>query len=417
MNSHTSLSSQALPNWQDKWAKDLLLNIFRRLPQGRLLLKEKGSLVEHFGQNNAGDFQAEINIIEPATYRRLLLGGSVAAGETYTDGAWTSPDLTKVIRLFARNMAILDVWESRFEWLMLPWRKLTHLKNKNSLAQSKNNIAAHYDLGNKLYRRFLDDSMLYSAAMYPNQNASLAEAQQHKLQRICEKLALRKEDHLLEIGTGWGALAIHAAKHFGCRVTTTTISEEQHKYAEQWIAKEGLQQHITLLRQDYRQLEGQFDKLVSIEMIEAVGKEYLPTFFKTCAARLKANGLMLLQAITINDQRYDSYSNGVDFIQKYIFPGGFLPSQLMINQQLKQHTDMMMRDQQDIGLDYAATLMHWRQNFDNAETELLRDGYDQRFIRLWRFYLAYCEGGFRERTISTVQLLLTKPGYAQPLMR
>ena len=234
---------------------------------------------------------------------------------------------------------------------------------------------------------------------------------------ICDKLQLTEQDHLLEIGTGWGGLAVFAAKHYGCNVTTTTISEEQFAYAKQWVERENLQHKVTLLKQDYRLLEGQYDKLVSIEMIEAVGKSYLPTFFEKCDSLLKPDGLMVLQSITIDDRRYDSYSKDVDFIQKHIFPGGFLPSQLEINKHLKKYTELMIRDLHDIGLDYAKTLQDWHDKLLQNKDALAQDGYDERFMRMWRYYFSYCEGGFLERTISTVQLVLSKPSFANSLAR
>jgi cyclopropane-fatty-acyl-phospholipid synthase len=303
------------------------------------------------------------------------------------------------------------------EWLAFPIRKISHLANKNSATGSKKNIAAHYDLGNKLYTRFLDDSMMYSAAIYPSENSTLAQAQIAKLKTICDKLQLVPEDHLIEIGTGWGGLAVFAAKNYGCKVTTTTISDEQHQYTQNLISKEGLEDKITLLKKDYRLLEGKYDKLVSIEMIEAVGKEYLPTFFKKCSSLLKDEGLMVLQAITISDHRFDSYSKSVDFIQKHIFPGGFLPSQLLINQHLKKHTDLMIRDLHDIGLDYARTLKDWHDKLIENKEPLAKDGYDERFMNMWRYYFSYCEGGFLERTISTVQLVISKPAFSNSISR
>ncbi|MFT5674157.1 MAG: cyclopropane-fatty-acyl-phospholipid synthase [Paraglaciecola sp.] len=403
-------------SWRDKISRNIMLKVFSSLPEGQIIIKENGVLVDVFGQKGA-ELHAEIDFLDLSTYRRLLFGGSVASGETYSEGLWTTPNLTNVIRIFARNLPILDRWESRMEWLALPIRKLSHLATRNSTTQAKKNIAAHYDLGNKLYTRFLDDSMMYSSAIFPSPESSLAEAQQEKLRTICEKLQLSPSDHLLEIGTGWGGLAVYAAKNYGCKVTTTTISDEQHQYAAQWLEREGLQNQVTLLKQDYRLLEGQFDKLVSIEMIEAVGKEYLPTFFKKCSSLLKQQGVMLLQSITISDQRLDSYSKGVDFIQKHIFPGGFLPSQLLINEHLKKHTDMMVRDLHDIGLDYAKTLQHWHIQLLKNKDVLAQDGYDERFMNMWRYYFSYCEGGFLERTISTVQLVVSKPSYVDEIKR
>ncbi|WJG09956.1 cyclopropane-fatty-acyl-phospholipid synthase family protein [Aliiglaciecola sp. LCG003] len=416
VNGEQTLNAPRSLSWSNKLCRSIMLRIFASLPQGQLVIKENGVFVDAFGERDS-DLHAEIDIHDMSTYKKLLFGGSVASGETYTDGSWTTPNLTNVIRIFARNLDMLDAWESKMEWLALPIRKIRHLANKNSQTGAKKNISAHYDLGNKLYTRFLDNSMMYSSAIYPAADASLAEAQDYKLRVICEKLQLNESDHLLEIGTGWGGLAIYAAKHYGCRVTTTTISDEQHAYASQWIAREGLQNKITLLKEDYRLLEGQYDKLVSIEMIEAVGKEYLPTFFKKCSSLLKNHGVMLLQAITINDQRLESYSKNVDFIQKHIFPGGYLPSHLLINQHLKSHTDMMIRDLHDIGLDYAKTLQDWHQQLLENKEVLATEGYDERFMKMWRYYFSYCEGGFLERTISTVQLVLSKPAYSAALTR
>jgi cyclopropane-fatty-acyl-phospholipid synthase len=415
-NGEQALCNPTSTSWGDKLSRNIMLKIFSSLPEGQIIVKEYGVLVDVYGQKGA-DLHAEIDILDLGVYRRLLFGGSVASGETYSEGLWTTPNLTNVVRIFARNLPVLDRWESRMEWLALPLRKINHLASRNSSTQAKKNIAAHYDLGNRLYTRFLDDSMMYSSAIYPSSESSLAEAQQEKLKTICEKLQLSPSDHLLEIGTGWGGLAIYAAKNYGCKVTTTTISDEQHQYAAEWLEREGLQSQITLLKQDYRLLEGKFDKLVSIEMIEAVGKEYLPTFFKKCSDLLKQRGVMLLQSITISDQRFDSYSKGVDFIQKHIFPGGFLPSQLLINEHLKKHTDMMIRDLHDIGLDYAKTLQHWHKKLLENKEVLAQDGYDERFMNMWRYYFSYCEGGFLERTISTVQLVVSKPSYAAEIKR
>jgi cyclopropane-fatty-acyl-phospholipid synthase len=402
--------------WQHKLCRSIMLKVFASLPQGQMVIKEKGVLLDTFGQKDS-DLHAEIDFQCLSVYQSLLFGGSVASGETFSEGLWTTPNLTNVIRIFARNLPLLDSWEAKMEWLAFPIRKISHLANKNSATGSKKNIAAHYDLGNKLYTRFLDDSMMYSAAIYPTPDSTLAQAQATKLRVICNKLQLVPEDHLIEIGTGWGGLAVFAAKHYGCKVTTTTISEEQYQYTQDLVNKEGLQNQITLLKEDYRLLEGQYDKLVSIEMIEAVGKEYLPTFFKKCSSLLKTQGLMVLQAITISDHRFDSYSKSVDFIQKHIFPGGFLPSQLLINQHLRKHTDLMIRDLHDIGLDYARTLKDWHHKLLENKEFLAKDGYDDRFMNMWRYYFSYCEGGFLERTISTVQLVISKPAFANSISR
>ena len=394
--------------------RNLFLQCLKQLPFGCLIIQECGDEIARFGDDN-DELRATVNIKDMSAYRRLLLGGSVGAGEAFMDDLWDSNDVTSVVRIFARNLPTLDKWESKFKWLSMPINKLQHFARRNTRDQAKKNIEAHYDLGNKLYTRFLDDTMMYSSAIYPDANTSLNAAQNYKLKTICDKLQLKESDHLIEIGTGWGGLAVYAAKHYGCKVTTTTISEEQHAWAQEWIAREGLSDRVTLLKKDYRLLEGKYDKLVSIEMIEAVGKQFLGNFFEKCSSLLKDNGLMLLQSITIDDRRYDSYSNSVDFIQKYIFPGGFLPSQYQLNAHLKKHTDMMIRDLHDIGIDYAMTLNHWYEAFISAKDELLKDGYDERFMRMWTYYLKYCEGGFLERTISTVQLVVSKPQFRTTL--
>lgn len=400
----------------DRSCRSAFLKVMSILPEGHMTIIENGETIGDFG-DKAQDLHATITILEPIAYRKLLFGGSVAAGETYAEGLWTTPDLTSVIRIFARNLPMLDKWEQRYRYLLLPFQKIQHFLRRNTQTQAKKNIEAHYDLGNKLYTQFLDQSMMYSAAIYPDPNASLSDAQTYKLQVICDKLQLTASDHLLEIGTGWGGMAIYAARHYGCKVTTTTISEEQYAYAKAWIEKEQLSDQITLLKQDYRTLSGQFDKLVSIEMIEAVGKRYLGHFFASCSSLLKPDGLMLLQSIVIDDRRFDSYARSVDFIQKYIFPGGFLPSQCIINDYLKRFSDMSIRDLQDIGLDYAKTLDDWHEAFVCAREALLQDGYDEHFTRMWSYYLRYCEGGFLERTISTVQLVLAKPHYRAKITR
>jgi cyclopropane-fatty-acyl-phospholipid synthase len=415
-NGEQALVVSSNSSWQHKLCRSIMLKVFASLPQGRMVIKERGVLVDTFGQKDS-ELHAEIDFQCLSVYKSLLFGGSVASGETFSEGLWTTPNLTNVIRVFARNLPLLDSWESKMEWLAFPIRKISHLANKNSASGSKKNIAAHYDLGNKLYTRFLDDSMMYSSAIYLSEGSTLAQAQNAKLKAICDKLQLTPEDHVVEIGTGWGGLAVFAAKNYGCKVTTTTISEEQHQYTQNLINKEGLQDKITLLKEDYRLLEGKYDKLVSIEMIEAVGKEYLPTFFKKCSSLLKDEGLMVLQAITISDHRLESYSKSVDFIQKHIFPGGFLPSQLLINQHLKKHTDLMIRDLHDIGLDYAKTLRDWHHKLLENKEPLAEDGYDDRFMNMWRYYFSYCEGGFLERTISTVQLVISKPAFSNSITR
>ncbi|MBO2674110.1 class I SAM-dependent methyltransferase [Shewanella algae] len=378
--------------------------------EGGCLKLQLGSEQWTFGPLDA-DLVAIIRIHDERFFRQVILGGSIGAGEAYIQGHWSSPDVTAVVRLFARNLPLLDKIEQRFSWFSNTVSRVKHLLRRNSKAGSKRNILAHYDLGNPLYQAFLDPELLYSSAVYPHEQAQLDEAQQYKLQLICERLDLQPGMTLLEIGTGWGALAIYAAKHYGVKVTTTTISDAQYQYASERVAAEGLSERITLLRQDYRQLSGQYDRLVSIEMIEAVGHDYLPGFFAGLDALLKPSGKLLLQAITIKDQRYDSYRKGVDFIQRYIFPGGCLPSVTEMTRHLQRQTSMTLWSLDDIGLDYARTLNDWHANFDDARERVHELGYGEDFVRMWKFYLSYCEGGFLERTISTVQLTAVKDGY------
>lgn len=378
-----------------------------------LLLVHEGSEVLHFGTPQSSQ-RAEIRVNDPAVWGLVAGNGSIGAGEAYIHGYWSTPDLTAVVRIFVANLDVLDAMESGLARLGRPLIQGLHWLNRNTRQGSRRNIAAHYDLGNDLFEQFLDPTMMYSAAMFLRGDDSLQQAQLNKLQRICEKLALQPSDHLLEIGTGWGSMAIYAASQYGCRVTTTTLSREQYAYTERRIREQGLEDRVTLLLEDYRDLEGQYDKLVSIEMIEAVGHRFLPTYFEQCARLLKPEGLMLLQAITIRDQRYEQASQSVDFIQRYIFPGGALPSMHKMLEVISRHTDLNLHHMEDFGLHYARTLRLWRENLSQARQRLEQLGYDDYFYRLWEFYLCYCEGGFLERTIGTAQLLLAKPG-ARPL--
>jgi cyclopropane-fatty-acyl-phospholipid synthase len=292
--------------------------------------------------------------------------------------------------------------------------KLAHRFNRNTHDGSRKNISAHYDLGNDFFRLFLDPTMMYSSALFAGQRATLEDASIAKLDEICRQLELEADDHLLEIGTGWGGMAIHAARNYGCRVTTTTISREQFEHATAMVAEAGLQDRVTVLCEDYRHLEGRYDKLVSIEMIEAVGHQFYSNYFSCCSQLLKPGGKMVIQAITMSDQRYLQARDNVDFIKRYIFQGGCLPSIAVISDHLARDTDMQMVHLRDITPDYALTLAHWRERFMERLEDVREMGFDDQFIRMWEFYLAYCEGGFRERIISTVQLAFAKPAYRFP---
>jgi cyclopropane-fatty-acyl-phospholipid synthase len=326
------------------------------------------------------------------------------------DRAWDSPDLTAVVRLFVQNRAVLDGLDGGLALLATPLRRWLHRRNRNDRAGSRRNIAAHYDLGDDLFELFLDETMTYSAAMFATPTATLAEAQRAKLDRLCGKLDLVPGDHLLEIGTGWGALGIHAARAYGCRVTTTTISAEQHAFAKERIRAAGLADRITLLLQDYRELEGRFDKLVSVEMIEAVGHQYYDEFFRRCAALLQDDGLMALQAITIADQHYERARDSVDFIQRHIFPGSCIPSVTALLDSATRASDLRLTHLEDIGPHYVRTLATWRGRLRERWDDALALGLDEEFLRLFEFYFCYSEGGFAERHIGDVQMLLARPG-------
>jgi len=335
--------------------------------------------------------------------------GSVGAGEAYMQKGWESKDLLSVIRVFCMNQTALQAMDRRWSKLGALFSRVFHAFNKNTLSGSRENISAHYDLSNEFFSLFLDPTMMYSSAIYPDCESTLEEASRYKLQHICERLDLKKTDHLLEIGTGWGSMAVYAAKEFGCRVTTTTISKEQYEYALTTVKQKGLEDRVDVLFQDYRKLEGTYDKLVSIEMIEAVGHRYYKEYFNQCSQLLKPDGLLLIQSITIADQRYAQACKSVDFIQRYIFPGGALPSVQIISSQISDNTNMQIVGLEDITSHYADTLADWRKNFFARIAQVRMLGFDEVFERMWEYYLCYCEGGFRERMISTVQVLAAKP--------
>jgi len=358
----------------------------------------------------AKTLRASLRIHGPGFYRAAAANGSVGAGEAYMDGLWSCDDLVSLVRILVRNRDLLDSMETgsaRFGgWLM---RGLEALR-RNTRRGSQRNIAAHYDLGNTLFEVFLDPDMMYSSAIFASPTESLESASRRKLDRICRKLQLGPDSRVIEIGTGWGGFAIHAARHYGCHVTTTTISREQHALAQQRVQQAGLGERVTLLLEDYRDLQGSYDRLVSIEMIEAIGHQYLDTYFGKVAGLLKHDGMALIQAITIEDHRYQQALRSVDFIKRHIFPGSFIPSVSAMLGACARSSDLRMIDLEDIGPSYALTLRHWRQRFMAQRERVAALGYPPRFMRMWEFYLAYCEGGFMERSIGDVQMLLTRPG-------
>ena len=414
---------QPVSNSVNYLARKAIFRALKHIQFGSITIIEdfvgQESKPHHFGKASSSNISSSaigrhaldvtLTIHDSSVYRQLLFGGSIALADSYINGEWDTDDLTGLIRLAARNLAVLNQLENRFAGISKTFERANHKLRSNDKSGSKSNILAHYDLGNDMYQRFLDDTMMYSSAVYKNVDTTLAEAQQHKLALICERLQLTAEDHVIEIGTGWGGFAIYAAQHYGCQITTTTISDAQYEEAQRRVELAGLSDKITLLKQDYRELTGQYDKLVSIEMIEAVGHEYLPTFFAKCNSLLKPTGLMVLQAITFNDQNYQDYIKSVDFIQTHIFPGGCLLSNQELTTQFTEQTDMVIKQLHDYGFDYAFTLRDWRGAFMSQREEIKALGYDEAFIRLWEFYFCYCEGGFLERTIGVVQVTAVKP--------
>ena len=400
------------PRSLDRLAKRILFSRLTGLQYGSITIRE-GETEMRFGQSHPTSDLTEIHVTldikNTQFYGEVVFGGSIGAGEAYMQGYFECSNLTDLIRLMARNQSLLDNLEQGLARLTAPIQKWLHFINKNTQLGSRRNIAAHYDLGNDFFEMMLDPTMMYSSAVFQSPDQTLEEASYTKLDMICKKLALTKADHVLEIGTGWGGFAIYAAKHYGCRVTTTTISQQQYLLASARIEAEGLSDQIEILLSDYRELKGTYDKLVSIEMIEAVGHQFYDTYFGKCSQLLKPNGLMLLQAITISDQRYESATKSVDFIQRYIFPGSCIPSVTAMLNSITKSTDMRLFNLEDIGPHYATTLARWRQNFFKHIDEIRALGYPETFIRMWDFYLCYCEGGFEERALGDVHLLLVKP--------
>jgi cyclopropane-fatty-acyl-phospholipid synthase len=387
-------------------SRSVVLAAFGRMRSGSLAVAEAG-WTRNFG---GGDPRARIDVHSPAAWP-LLVRGSRGLAESYARGLWDTPDLPGLIRVAARNAAQMDNFRRRVRPFVAPFLFATGTSRANGRRASRRQIAAHYDLGNDMFELMLDPTMTYSCTLFEREDMTLEEAAIAKLDRVCEQLDLQPDDHLLEIGTGWGGLAVHAARTRGCRVTTTTISREQREYAVKRIRDAALADRITVLLQDYRDLGGRFDKLVSIEMIEAVGWRNFGVFFRKCSELLQHNGTMLLQAITIDDRAYEIEKRARSFIRTYIFPNGCLPSLEVIRGCIARETDMRQLDAHELTASYVRTLREWRANFDAHTDELEQLGYDERFRRIWRLYLAYCEAGFTERRIGDWQLLFAKPGY------
>lgn len=393
----------------ERFSRQMLHRSMANLEHGQLVL-EHGQTSERFGNLAKTAMSGHVRVKSPQFFRRILTDGVLGAAESYLEGEWVSDELTDVFRVLLKNEHVLAKFSSPLTKLANLRNRIQHYGNRNSRRGSRRNIQEHYDLGNSFFSLFLDPTMMYSSAIFPTDQSSLEEGSIEKVDRVCRQLKLQPTDHVVEIGTGWGTFAIHAASRYGCRVTTTTISEEQFRMATERVRAEGLTERVSVLKKDYRDLEGQYDKLVSIEMIEAVGRKYLPGYFEKCDQLLKDDGAMMIQAITLPEQRYAGYEESVDFIQKYIFPGGFLPSISMMQHYVTQKTSLRLLALDDFGLHYARTLRLWNEKFHERLDEVRALGFNDRFIRMWRYYLCYCEAAFLERAIGLVQVLWAKPG-------
>ncbi|GMV26519.1 MAG: tuberculostearic acid methyltransferase UfaA1 [Phycisphaerae bacterium] len=402
-------SPSRTPRWIDRFARRALHSALARFSVGTLTICDADG-ARTFGGRSASALSATVEITDPRFYTACLLDGTRGAGEAYMNGWWLCDQLADLIRLFVLNRGAMRAMDSGWSRAALPAHRVLHWLERNTREGSLRNIKAHYDLGNEFFSLFLDPTLMYSGAVFERPGMTLAEAQFAKLERICRKLGLCPGQHVLEIGTGWGGFAIHAASRYGCRVTTTTISREQAREARRRVETLGLTDRVTILEQDYRDLRGQFDRLVSIEMIEAVGHQFLDSYFRSCASLLKPDGVMALQAITIGDRDYDHAIRNVDFIQKHVFPGSFIPSLGAIHSSLGRVTDLRVVHAEDFGAHYAVTLRHWRDAFMERLPQVRAMGFDGTFCRMWEFYLAYCEGAFAERHIGVSQLVLAKPG-------
>lgn len=399
----------SLLNRLDRTAKGLLLSLLGKLHRGRLHIRDGPQRLTFGDRSWDGDLEAEITVRHSRFYSKTVFGGSVGAGEAYMSGHWSADDLTAVFRIVLLNRDLFLGLDRGLARVKAPVYKLFHLLHRGSKKKSRSNITAHYDLGNAFYALFLDETMAYSCGIFETQSSTLKEASLAKFDRICRKLALSPADHVLEIGTGWGGFAVYAVENYGCKLTTTTISKAQHDLALKRIKEAGVHDRVTLLLEDYRDLKGRYDKLVSIEMIEAVGHRYLDTFFSCCSNLLNERGAMLIQAITISDQAFERHKKDVDFIKRYIFPGSCIPSVTAIGESIAASSDLRLFHLEDITPHYARTLRTWRERFFSHIDAVRGMGYSEAFIRMWEFYLSYCEAGFEERYLGDVQMLFTKP--------
>ena len=387
--------------------KSMILKRFNNIQYGHIQLNDEKEIYS-FG-NPKSKSTVEVNVLSPDFYVLLGSGGLLGAAEAYTAGFWKANDLVNLIRIVYRNKDAMSKLDFGWSIITKPINLFLHWMRKNSLSGSKQNILAHYDLSNNFYQLWLDETMTYSCGYFKNKSSTMKDASIEKLDRICRKINIKPEDSILEIGTGWGSFAIHAAKNYGCNITTTTISNAQYKIAKERIQQAGLEKKITLLKNDYRNLSGHFDKIVSIEMIEAVGHQFVPLYMKKVSSLLKNDGLFAMQGITYNDQTFDKYKGSVDFIKKYVFPGSCLISVSQITNVMKEYTDLSLAHLEDITMHYATTLKIWRTKFLEELDAIRKLGFSNEFINMWEFYFVYCEAGFRERNIGDYQFVFSKP--------
>lgn len=405
----TTISINAKQGFYEK----ILVNLFSKMQLGTLQMSFPNGQQLTFG-NGDGSINAEIEIKDLNFFKRCVLYGDIGFGESYVEGEWETSSIQNVIKWFLLNIENApgisgSKSQSFFINILKFFNKIYHSKRTNSIGGSKKNISAHYDLNNEFFSLFLDPTMTYSSAYFKEEGMSLEEAQLAKYDRLCKQLHLKPSDHVLEIGSGWGGNAIYIAKTYGCKVTSLTISEEQYKLANERIQKENLTDKVKVILKDYRLMEGQFDKLVSIEMLEAVGVEFYNEYFKKCSDLLKKDGIFAIQVITCPDNRFENLKNGVDWIQKHIFPGSLLPSVGAINKSINEVCDLTLVDLKDIGLDYAHTLKIWQQEFSKHVEEVKKLGFDDYFIRKWDYYFCLCEAAFAMRNINVMQLVYTRP--------
>lgn len=407
------MSTLSISKKQAGFYENAVVAALNKMTKGFLQLSLPNGETMHIG-NEQAEFKATIQIKDIAFFKQVVLYGDIGFGEAYVDGLWDTDSITNVIKWIILNIEnapsvsgskAKTLGLNLFKWL----NRIYHNSRANSISGSQKNIAEHYDLNNDFFATFLDPSMTYSSAYFKTPELTLAQAQEEKYRRLCEQLHLKPTDHVLEIGSGWGANAIFMAKNYGCKVTTVTISKEQQKLGQERVAAAGLSDQIEIIIKDYRNIEGQFDKIVSVEMLEAVGHNYLETYFAKCAEVLKPNGILAFQVITSPDSRYESLRRGVDWIQKHIFPGSLLPSVAVINKAINNTSDLTLVDLKDLGLDYAKTLKLWFITFNQKLEDVKALGFDDRFIRKWNYYLNYCEAAFEMRNINVMQMVYARP--------